>query len=346
MSEEKRTELGQLGEFGLINEITEGFEIKNKTSILGVGDDAAIIKADEENSLLVSTDTLVEGVHFNMMYTPLMHLGYKAVMVNLSDIAAMNAIPEQITVSLAISNRFSVEAIKEIYKGIKRACEIYNVDLVGGDTTSSLSGLVISITAIGRQKNEKITKRSGAKEHDLILVTGDLGGAFMGLQILEREKTVYEASPDIQPDLDGNDYILERQLKPEARADVIPLLESLNVIPTSMIDISDGLASELIHICESSKVGCQIYDEKLPIDPETYNKARDFDLDPTTCALNGGEDYELLFTISQEDYDKVKGNPNFTAIGHITDASSGSNLVDKNGGITALSAQGWNHFED
>lgn len=346
MSENNRTELGDLGEFGLIEKLTEKFEIKNQSSILGIGDDAAIIEGNEESSIVVSTDMLVEGVHFNMMYTPLMHLGYKSVIVNLSDIVAMNAIPEQITVSLAISNRFSVEALEEIYQGIHKACELYNVDLVGGDTTSSTSGLIISITAIGRAKKERITKRSGAKEHDLIVVTGDLGGAFMGLQILEREKSVYKENPGVQPDLDGHDYILERQLKPEARLDVRKLLIDLDVLPSAMIDISDGLASELIHICEASKVGCQVYDEKLPIDPETYNTARDFDLDPTTCALNGGEDYELLFTVAQSDYDKIKGNPNFTVIGHITDASVGANLVDKNGGVIALSAQGWNHFEE
>ena len=346
MSDNNRTELGDLGEFGLIEKLTSKFEIKNKSSILGIGDDAAIIEGNEESSIVVSTDMLVEGVHFNMMYTPLMHLGYKSVIVNLSDIVAMNAVPEQITVSLAISNRFSVEALEEIYLGIHKACELYNVDLVGGDTTSSLSGLIISITAIGKAKKERITKRSGAKEHDLIVVTGDLGGAFMGLQILEREKSVYKENPGVQPDLDGHDYILERQLKPEARVDVTKLLTDLEVLPSSMIDISDGLASELIHICEASKVGCQVYDEKLPIDPETYNTARDFELDPSTCALNGGEDYELLFTVAQVDYDKIKGNPNFTVIGHITDATVGMNLVDKNGGVIALSAQGWNHFDE
>jgi thiamine-monophosphate kinase len=346
MSENNRTELGDLGEFGLIEKLTKKFEIKNESSILGIGDDAAIIEGNNDSSIVVSTDMLVEGVHFNMMYTPLMHLGYKSVIVNLSDIVAMNAVPEQITVSLAISNRFSVEALEEIYLGIHKACELYNVDLVGGDTTSSLSGLIISITAIGKAKKEKITKRSGAKEHDLIVVTGDLGGAFMGLQILEREKSVYKENPGVQPDLDGHDYILERQLKPEARVDVTKLLADLDVLPSAMIDISDGLASELIHICEASKVGCQVYDEKLPIDPETYNTARDFELDPTTCALNGGEDYELLFTVAQADYDKIKGNPNFTVVGHITDASVGMNLVDKNGGVIALSAQGWNHFDE
>ena len=346
MSDNNRTELGDLGEFGLIEKLTSKFEIKNKSSILGIGDDAAIIEGNDESSIVVSTDMLVEGVHFNMMYTPLMHLGYKSVIVNLSDIVAMNAVPEQITVSLAISNRFSVEALEEIYLGIHKACELYNGDLVGGDTTSSLSGLIISITAIGKAKKERITKRSGAKEHDLIVVTGDLGGAFMGLQILEREKSVYKENPGVQPDLDGHDYILERQLKPEARVDVTKLLTDLEVLPSSMIDISDGLASELIHICEASKVGCQVYDEKLPIDPETYNTARDFELDPSTCALNGGEDYELLFTVAQVDYDKIKGNPNFTVIGHITDATVGMNLVDKNGGVIALSAQGWNHFDE
>lgn len=343
---EKRTEISDLGEFGLIRKLTEGVVTSNNSTILGIGDDAAIIDADQSNQIVVSTDTLVEGVHFDLMYVPLKHLGYKSVVVNLSDIAAMNAKPEQITVSLAISNRFSLEALEEFYNGIKKACEIYKVDLIGGDTTSSTSGLVITITAIGRQESKKIVKRSGAKEHDLIVVSGDLGGAYMGLQILEREKAVYRENPNIQPDLDGFDYILERQLKPEARVDVVNLLEQLEVLPTAMIDVSDGLASEVLHICDASQVGCQIYDEKLPIDPQTYETARAFELDPSMCALNGGEDYEILFTINQNDFEKIKGNPNFSVIGHITDAASGRNLVERNGAQTELIAQGWNHFQD
>ena len=343
---DKRTEISDLGEFGLIRKLTEGVITSNENTVLGIGDDAAIIRGGDSDEIVISTDTLVEGVHFDLMYAPLKHLGYKSVVVNLSDIAAMNALPEQIVISLAISNRFSLEALEEFYAGVKKACEIYKVDLVGGDTTSSTSGLVIGITAIGRQEKSKIVRRSGAKEHDLVVVSGDLGGAYMGLQILEREKSVYRENPNIQPDLDGFDYILERQLKPEARVDLIPLFEKLELVPTSLIDVSDGLASEILHICDASQVGCQIYDEKIPIDPQTYETARDFDLDPSMCALNGGEDYELLFTIKQEDYDKIKGNPNFSVIGHITDASNGRNLVERNGSQTELTAQGWNHFND
>jgi thiamine-monophosphate kinase len=287
---------------------------------------------------------LVEGVHFNLMYTPLKHLGYKSVVVNLSDIYAMNGVPEQITVSIALSNRFPKEAIEEVYDGIKLACKIYNVDLVGGDTTSSLSGLIISVTAIGKVKKENVVYRSGAKENDLIVVSGDLGAAYMGLQVLEREKEVYKTNPDIQPDLDGFDYLLERQLKPEARKDIIELLEKLDVLPTSMIDISDGLASELFHICKNSETGANIYDEKLPIDTKVATTAIDFNVDPSTCVLNGGEDYELLMTIKQEDFDKIKGNPHLTVIGHITDKNSGLYFIDKQGSAIALKAQGWNHF--
>ena len=341
---EKRTELGDLGEFGLIKHLTEKFSNKQASTSFGIGDDAAVISISEEDAMLISTDMLVEGVHFNLMYMPLKHLGYKAVAVNISDICAMNGVAEQITVSIAVSNRFPVEALEELYEGIRSACEVYNVDLVGGDTTSSFSGLMISVTATGRAKKESITYRSGAKEFDLLVASGDLGGAYLGLQILEREKQVFQANPNIQPDLDGNDYIIERQLKPEARQDIIQFLKDLDVVPTSMIDISDGLASEIMHICTSSKVGCHVYDEKIPIDGKTSMTALEFNMDPATCALNGGEDYELLFTISQDDFDKIKGNPNMTVIGHITAEDDGRYFVDKNGSAIELQAQGWDHF--
>ena len=343
---EKRTEISDLGEFGLIDTLTKDFVSYSPTTIKGVGDDAAVIATSEEEVMLVSTDMLVEGIHFNLMYSPLMHLGYKSVVVNLSDIYAMNGTPKQVTVSIAISSRFPLEAVEELYKGIKKACDIYQVDLIGGDTTSSLSGLMISITALGTAKKDEVVYRSGAKEYDLLVVSGDLGGAYMGLQVLERERSVFKANPDIQPDLDGHDYLLERQLKPEARKDVIQILKELGVHPTAMIDISDGLASEIMHICKASEVGCTIYDERIPLDAKTSIAAIEFNVDPVTTALNGGEDYELLFTIKQEDYEKVASNPNFTVIGHITDKASGVNLVDKNGSHIALKAQGWNHFAE
>ena len=338
---DKRTELSELGEFGLIDKLTNQFTTHISTTIKGVGDDAAVISISDSEVMLVSTDMLLEGVHFNLMYTPLMHLGYKAVMVNLSDIFAMNGTAQQITVSIAVSNRFPLEALEELYAGIKKACDLYQVDLIGGDTSSSLSGLMISVTAIGKAKKSDVVYRSGAKENDLLVVSGDLGGAYMGLQLLEREKEVFKANPNMQPDLDGNDYLLERQLKPEARQDVIKFLKDLDVKPTSMIDISDGLASEIFHLCKASDLGCTIYDEKIPIDAKTSMAAIDFNIDPVTCALNGGEDYELLFTVSLADYDKIKGNPHMTVIGHITDKNSGVNLVDKNGAIIPLQAQGW-----
>lgn len=341
---EQRTELSNLGEFGLIEHLTKDVALTQASSIKGVGDDAAVIRISDEESLLISTDMLVEGIHFNLMYMPLKHLGYKAVAVNVSDICAMNGKAEQITVSLAVSNRFPVEALEELYAGIKAACTFYGVDLVGGDTTSSTSGLVISVSVLGRAKNSEITYRNGAKEYDLLVVTGDLGAAYMGLQVLEREKEVFTANPDIQPDLDGHDYIIERQLKPEARKDIIGFLKELDVVPTSMIDISDGLASEILHLCKASNVGCHIYDDKLPIDAKTSMTAIDFNLDPGTCALNGGEDYELLFTIKQSDLDKVKGNPHMTIIGHMTHPQDGIYFIDKNGSAVELKAQGWNHF--
>lgn len=344
MSGDKRTELEKLGEFGLIHELTKNFKNARKSTIYGVGDDAAVIEKDKDNAMLVSTDTLVEGIHFNLMYTPLKHLGYKAVVVNLSDIYAMNGIAEQITVTIAVSNRFPKEALDELYEGIQKACDFYEVDLVGGDTTSSTSGLFISITAIGTARKEDVVYRNGGKPNELIVVTGDLGAAYMGLQILEREKEVFKANPEIQPDLDGHDYILERQLKPEARKDIIEFLKKLDVRPTSMIDISDGLASELFHLCTQSKVGAHIFDEKLPIDPSVSTTAIDFNVSPTTVALNGGEDYELLFSIEQKDFDKIKGNPHMTVIGHFTDEDSGLYLIDKQGSAIQLSAQGWKHF--
>ncbi len=341
---EKRTELEEIGEFGLIDQLTSSFANQKPSTLKGIGDDAAVIDIGGGNVQLISTDMLVEGVHFNLMYMPLKHLGYKAIAVNLSDICAMNATPEQVTVSIAVSNRFPLEALEELYSGIKAACENYSVDLIGGDTTSSYSGLVISVTAIGQAKKNDIVYRSGAKEHDLLVVSGDLGAAYMGLQVLEREKEVFQANPDIQPDLDGHDYIIQRQLKPEARVDILNFLKKLEVKPTSMIDISDGLASEIFHLCKSSTTGCRIYDEKLPIDGKTSMTAIDFNLDPATCVLNGGEDYELLFTVSQEDYDKIAGNPHMTIIGHMTDVSEGVYFVDKNGSAIELRAQGWNHF--
>lgn len=337
-----RTELSQLGEFGLIKHLTQHIEIKNPSTLKGVGDDAAVINyTDGERVTLITTDMLVEGVHFDLTYVPLKHLGYKSVIVNLSDIYAMNGNPKQITVSIALSNRFSLESVEELYAGMLMACEKYGVDLIGGDTTSSLSGLVISITAIGEADKSKVVYRNGAKEKDLLCVSGDLGGAYMGLQILEREKAVFKDNPKIQPDLEGKDYILERQLKPEARKDIIKLFEALEMKPTSMIDVSDGLASEILHLCDQSGVGCELYEEKIPIDPQTYDTARQFNLDPTMCALSGGEDYELLFTISTSDYDKVKNQLDFTVIGHITHKDSGSNLVSKSGSSHPLQAQGW-----
>lgn len=335
----QRTPLSELGEFGLIKHIASEIPLYNDTAI-GVGDDCAVINAREEQTL-VSTDMLVEGVHFDLSYMPLTHLGYKAAVVNFSDIYAMNGEATQLLVSIAVSSRFSVEAIEEIYKGLRHACERFHVDLVGGDTTSSTSGLILSLTVLGKAKKEKIATRSGAKPSDLIVVSGDLGGAYMGLQILEREKSVFIDNPDVQPDLQGNEYILERQLKPEARQDVVKILEELNVVPTAMIDISDGLSSEILHICDSSKKGCRIFEEKIPIDPTVYTACEEFNLNTTTVALNGGEDYELLFTIKLEDFDKIKGNPNLSVIGHITEDEN-CYLVTRDNNAIELTAQGWN----
>lgn len=335
------TELSELGEFGLIKHLTQYIKINQPSTIKGVGDDAAVINNGNLETI-ITTDMLVEGVHFDLTYVPLKHLGYKSVIVNLSDIYAMSAEPRQIVVSIAISNRFKLAALEELYQGMLLACKKHNVDLVGGDTTSSISGLVISITAIGAAKKENIVYRNGAKEGNLLCVSGDLGGAYMGLQILEREKAVFKGNPNLQPDLEGKDYILERQLKPEARQDIIKLLQKINVQPTSMIDVSDGLSSEILHICSQSKVGIDLYEEKIPIDPLTYNTALEFNLDPTLCALSGGEDYELLFTIDINDYEKVKNIREFTVIGHITNESKGYNMIAKAGTVHELKAQGWN----
>ncbi len=336
-----RTELSELGEFGLIKHLTQYIELQQPTTIKGVGDDAAVIDGSNKQTL-VSTDMLVEGVHFDLTYVPLKHLGYKSVVVNLSDIYAMNGEPQQIVVSIALSSRFSLEAIEELYAGMLLACKKYNVDLVGGDTTSSRSGLVISITAIGTAAKDDIVYRNNAKESNLLCVSGDLGGAYMGLQILEREKSVFKENPKLQPDLEGKDYILERQLKPEARKDIIELLKEINVKPTSMIDVSDGLSSEILHLCQQSKVGVELYEEKIPIDPLTFDTAREFNLDPTVCVLSGGEDYELLFTVDIGDYEKIKNSMEITIIGHITNESKGCLMVAKAGTVHELKAQGWN----
>ena len=341
---EQLTPISALGEFGLIKRLTEKFSLVNKSSELSVGDDAAVIDS-EGKKIVVTTDVLAEGVHFNLGYVPLKHLGYKAVVVNLSDVAAMNAVPTQILVSVAVSNRFPVEALDEIYAGIKLACDYYKVDLVGGDTTSSTSGLVMSITAIGMESADKIVKRSGAKTNDLLVVSGDLGGAYLGLQILEREHSVFLANPDMQPEMEGYDYILERQLKPEARTDVKKILEELDVLPTSMIDVSDGLASEILHLSDQSKIGFRLYEEKIPMDTLTITTADELNLNPVMCALSGGEDYELLFTISPNDYDKIKNHPDFTVIGHAVDLEQGNFMVARGSNeLVALTAQGWDPF--
>ncbi|HOY48601.1 MAG TPA: thiamine-phosphate kinase [Flavobacteriales bacterium] len=339
-----KTGLETLGEFGLIDKLTNGFEIQNESSKKGIGDDAAVMNYGDRD-VLVSSDMLLEGIHFDLTYMPIKHLGYKAAVVNFSDIYAMNGKPEQLTIGLACSNRFPVEALEQLYEGIAMACKNYGVDLVGGDTTSSRAGLVLSLTVLGSVEKGKAIGRDGAKKGDLLVVSGDLGGAYVGLQLLEREKSVFMDHPDAQPDLEGNDYILERQLKPEARRDVVELLSEMGVTPTSMIDVSDGLSSEIMHLCKNSSVGCALYEEKIPIDPTTYNMAREFALDPTVCALSGGEDYELLFTIKQEDFEKVKGNMLVSIIGHMTDADEGIRMIDKSGGVHELKAQGWNSFQ-
>jgi len=339
----EKTNIEALGEFGLINYLTENIKIAQKSTVKGVGDDAAVLDFDGKK-VLVSTDLLLEGIHFDLAYTPLKHLGYKSIQVNLSDIYAMNGIASQVTVSIGISSKFPLEAVEELYEGIYLACEKYNVDLVGGDTSSSKQGLVISVTALGYADERDIVYRNGAEEGDLICVSGDLGGAYTGLQLLEREKLIYLENPNIQPDLEGKDYIVERQLKPEARKDIIELLRDIEVKPTSMIDVSDGLASEILHICKQSNKGCNLYEDKIPLDPMTFETAREFNLDPTVCALSGGEDYELLFTVKQADYDKIKFKMDITIIGYITEHAAGCNLITKAGNSHPLKAQGWNAF--
>jgi thiamine-monophosphate kinase len=340
--ESKQTNISEIGEFGLIDRLTKGIQLKNESTVKGVGDDAAVMDFGDQQ-VVVSTDLLTEGIHFNLMYAPLKHLGYKAVIVNLSDIYAMNATPKQITVSIAVSGKFSVEAIEELYSGIHLACEKYNVDLVGGDTTSSLTGLTICITAVGEVKKEDLVKRSGAKPNDLLCVSGDLGGAYMGLQLLERENEVFKVNQNMQPQLEGYDYILERQLKPEARMDVVTALKKMGVKPTSMIDISDGLSSEIMHLCKHSGTGCALFEDKIPMDLQTKQMAEELNINPLVAALNGGEDYELLFTLSLDDYEKIKNDPDFTVIGHMTEAGEGINLITGAGSAIPLEAQGWNH---
>jgi len=340
----ERTNLEELGEFGLIAHLTKSIILNEKSTIKGIGDDAAVLDFADKMTL-ISTDLLLEGIHFDLRYVPLKHLGYKAVQVNLSDIYAMNGIASQITFSIGLSSKFPLEAVEEIYEGALIACKKYNIDLIGGDTSASAQGLVISVTSIGYVDQAKVVYRNGAKEGDLICVSGDLGGAYVGLQLLEREKKIFLDNPNIQPDLEGKDYIVERQLKPEARRDIIELLAEKDILPSSMIDVSDGLASEILHICKQSDKGCKIYEEKIPIDPMTYDTAFEFGLDPTVCALSGGEDYELLFTISQSDYDKVKGLLDITVIGHITEPSSGCDMISKSNKVHPLIAQGWNSLK-
>lgn len=338
---QEKTSLESLGEFGLIDHLTKNFKIIHTSTIKGIGDDAAVLDF-KNKKVVVSTDLLVENVHFDLSYMPLKHLGYKSVMVNLSDIYAMNAKATQITVSIAVSNRFPLEALEELYAGIATAADKYKVDLVGGDTTSSTKGMLISITAIGEAIEEDIVYRSGAKPNDLLVVSGDVGGAYMGLQILEREKEVFKVNPNNQPDLEPYSYIVERQLKPEARKDVPELLKELSVHPTSMIDISDGLSSEILHLCKNSKVGVNLYEDKIPLDPTVISACEEFNLDSTTVALSGGEDYELLFTIDQKEFPKIKGNPNFSVVGHTTEENEGAFLISRNNSKIPLTAQGWN----
>ena len=339
------TELNELGEFGLIDQLTADFPLRNASSLKGVGDDAAVIN-HEGMRTLVSVDMLIEGIHFDMTYCPLKHLGYKAAVSNFSDIYAMNGTPTQIVVGLGVSSRFSVEALDELYAGIRLACERYHVDMVGGDTTSSKSGLVISITVIGMAKDEDIVYRSGAKKNDLLCVTGDLGGAYIGLLILEREKVEFLSNPHMQPQLKGMDYVLERQLKPEARKDVVEQLKTLGIKPTSMIDISDGLASEILHLCKESGVGCQLYEDRIPIDPTTDKMAKEFQIVPSVAALSGGEDYELLFTIDQKDYEKIKTiSADVTVIGYMTDDKGVAEMITPDGHVIPIKAQGWDHMK-
>jgi thiamine-monophosphate kinase len=338
-----RTSLESLGEFGLISHLTKNFTLTQKSSKKGIGDDAAVLDFNNKKTV-VSTDLLVEGVHFDLSYMPLKHLGYKSIIVNLSDIYAMNAVATQVTVSLAISNRFSLEALEEFYEGVALACKLYDVDLVGGDTSSSTRGMIISVTAIGIVEEKSIAFRSGAKPDNLLVVTGDIGAAYLGLQVLEREKEVFKANPNNQPDLEMYSYLVERQLKPEARRDIVELLEKLKVIPTAMIDISDGLSSEILHLCKQSKVGCNLYEDKIPLDTTVISTCEEFSIDSTMVALSGGEDYELLFTISMDDFPKIKANPNLTVIGHMVDKKEGAHLITRADTKIPLTAQGWKSF--
>lgn len=341
--ESKKTSLEDYGEFGLIDHLTATFELHQKSSIKGVGDDAAVLDFKGKRTVL-STDMLLEGIHFDLSYVPLKHLGYKAVVVNLSDIYAMNARATQITVSLAISNRFPLEALEEFYDGVALACRQYGVDLVGGDTSSSVQGMIISITAVGEALDNEIVYRGGAGANDLLVVSGDLGGAYMGLQVLEREKAVFQVNSRHQPDLEPYAYIVERQLKPEARKDIVALLRSLDVKPTSMIDISDGLSSEILHLCRNSNLGCALYEDKIPLDPMVISSCEEFKLDSTLVAMSGGEDYELLFTIDQKEFPKIKGNPDLTVVGHMTEGTEGAFLISRNSSKIPITAQGWNSF--
>jgi thiamine-monophosphate kinase len=339
----ERTEISSLGEFGLIDHLTRNIEIQNASSILGVGDDAAVIDHFGKQTVL-TTDLLVEGVHFDLIYTPLKHLGYKSVVVNLSDVYAMNATPTQIILSIGISNRFSLEALDEFYEGVYAACEKYGVDLVGGDTTSSQKGLIISLTAIGEVAPDQYVKRSTAKKGDLLCVSGDLGGAYVGLLFLEREKKIFMESPGVQPDLEGESHVIGRLLKPEARKDIVEFFASNQIKPTAMMDISDGLSSEILHICKDSNLGCVLYEEKIPVSEEMKKAAFKFEIDPTACALSGGEDYELLFTVAQEDYEKLVLNEQISVVGYMTEPELGAHIITKGGGKHPITAQGWNHL--
>lgn len=339
-----RTEVNDYGEFGLIHHLTKNIELQNASSILGVGDDAAIIDHFGKQTVL-TTDLLLEGVHFDLAYTPLKHLGYKSVVVNLSDVYAMNATPTQITMSIGVSSKVSVEALEEFYEGVYIACQEYGVDLVGGDTSASQKGFIISVTAVGEVNEEKVVKRSTAQKGDLICVSGDLGAAYIGLLFLEREKKIFLESPQVQPDLENESYVIGRLLKPKARKDIVEFLEQQNVLPTSMMDISDGLSSEILHICEKSGVGCVIYEEKIPVSEDSRNAAYKFEIDPTACALSGGEDYELLFTIKQDDYEKLTLNEQISVIGYITEAEQGAKIKTKGGNTFDVTAQGWNAFK-
>ena len=339
----ERTEIASLGEFGLIDHLTRNFEINNASTIVTVGDDAAVIDHFGKQTV-VTTDLLIEGIHFDLSYTPLRHLGYKTVIVNLSDVYAMNATPTHITISIGISNRFSVEALDEFYEGVFAACTKYNVDLVGGDTSASQKGFIISCTAIGEVAPGKFVKRSTATNGDLVCVSGDLGGAFLGLTILEREKRIYLENPGVQPDLENEDYIVGRLLKPEARKDIIEFLEQQQIVPTAMMDVSDGISSEILHICKQSNLGCRLYEDKLPLNEQTKQAAFKFGLDPTVCALNGGEDYELIFTIKQADYDKITMSEEISVIGYMAPLEEGTKLLTKGGNTFDITAQGWNAF--